>query len=322
MSAVPPDDVPGDVPADAEPFAAELPEALAGERLDRVVAMLCDLPRRHAADLIDAGEVSVDGAVERRRSTRLAEGQRVTLLIPAPDQTPPVEADPDVVVPIVHVDDDVIVVDKPAGMVVHPGAGNPTGTMVHGLLALHPELRTIGELHRPGIVHRLDRDTSGLLVVARTPAAFEALTEALRVRQVTRRYHTLVWDHVEQQHGLIDAPIARSPREPTRMAVVVGGREARTEYEVRRRFERPVPATELTCRLETGRTHQIRVHLQALGHPVVGDSRYGGARRSLPIGRQFLHAEHLAFDHPTTGERVAFDSPLPTDLVDVLARLE
>lgn len=284
--------------------------------------MLCDLPRTTAAALVDGGEVRVDGDVQTRRSTRVASGQRVALEVPDPEPEVEVAPEPSVRYDVVHVDEAVIVVDKPAGLVVHPGAGNVHGTLVHGLLAGFPELAGVGDDPvRPGIVHRLDRDTSGLLAVARTAAAYDHLTGALRARAVTRRYRTLVWGHVEEPRGLVDAPIARSSREPTKMAVVVGGREARTEYEVVRRFDLPVPCTELECRLQTGRTHQIRVHLQAIGHPVVGDPRYGGARQSFPVPRQFLHAEHLAFAHPASGQLLSFDSALPTDLDDVLARL-
>ena len=302
-------------------FSEPLPDALDGERLDRVVAMLCDLPRSVAAELVDAGEVRVDGEVRTRRSTRVHDGEVVSLTVPpaAPDVV--LAGDPSVAFDVVHEDDHVLVIDKPAGLVVHPGAGHPTGTLVHGLLARYPDIAGVGEELRPGIVHRLDRDTSGLLVVARTPIALESLGDALRARTVTRRYRTLVWGHVAEPRGLVDAPIARSPREPTRMGVVVGGREARTSYEVVTRYEQPVPLTELVCLLETGRTHQIRVHLQAIGHAVVGDARYGGARQSLPIARQFLHAEHLAFRHPVTGDRMAFDSALPADLAAVLSAL-
>lgn len=299
-------------------FSAPLPEALDGERLDRVVAMLCDLPRSIAAELVDDGGVRVEGHVQTRRSTRIHDGQVVSLRVPAPPPEASVDADEGVVFTVVHEDEHLLVIDKPPGLVVHPGAGHATGTLVHGLLARYPDIADVGEKLRPGIVHRLDRDTSGLLVVARTTEALAALGEAMRARTVTRRYRTLVWDHVEEPRGLVDAPIARSSREPTRMAVVVGGREARTAYEVEARYDQPVATTELVCRLETGRTHQIRVHLQAIGHPVVGDTRYGGARQSLPTPRQFLHAEHLAFCHPGTGDDIAFDSPLPADLEDVL----
>ncbi|HEU5082962.1 MAG TPA: RluA family pseudouridine synthase [Acidimicrobiales bacterium] len=302
-------------------FEAELPEALAGERLDRVVAMLCDLPRSVAGELVDAGEVRVDGQVRTRRADRLVEGQRLSLELPDVAEGPAVVADASVEVVVVHEDPHLIVVDKPAGLVVHPGAGNPTGTLVHGLLARYPEMAEVGEPFRPGIVHRLDRDTSGLLVVARTAEAHAGLVDALRHRHVTRRYRTLVWDLVTEPRGQVDAPIGRSTKDPTRMAVVVGGREARTTYEVVRRFHEPVEATELVCHLETGRTHQIRVHLRAIGHPVVGDPRYGGARQSFAAPRQVLHAEHLAFAHPVTGERVEAHSDLPADLAEVLARL-
>ncbi len=302
-------------------FREPNPDATGGERLDRIVALLCDVPRQVAADLVAAGEVSIDGTPVTRRSTRVPAGALVELEVPEADGPTVVEPDASVELDIVHEDEHVVVVDKSAGLVVHPGAGHATGTLAHGLLARYPELATVGAPDRPGIVHRLDKDTSGLLVVARTAVAHEVLTDALRARSVTRRYRTLVWGHVEQPRGLIDAPIARSPSEPTKMAVVVGGRDARTEYQVVTRFDRPVEVTELTCRLETGRTHQIRVHLRGLGHPVVGDPRYGGARRSLPCPRQFLHAEHLAFAHPVSGETLSFDSELPGDLVDVLAGL-
>ncbi len=304
-------------------FSAPLPDALDGERLDRVVAMLCDLTRATAAVLVDAGEVRVDGEVQTRRSTRVSDGQVISLEVPVPVERRTVgdDADDAIAFDVVHEDDDLLVIDKPAGLVVHPGAGHATGTLVHGLLGRYPELAGVGEPERPGIVHRLDRDTSGLLLVARTAETLDALGAALRARAITRRYHTLVWGHVSEPRGMVDAPIARSPREPTRMAVVVGGREARTTYEVVARYDQPVELTELTCLLETGRTHQIRVHLQAIGHAVVGDSRYGGARQSFPAARQFLHAEHLAFVHPGTGQAMAFDSPLPPELVDVLRRL-
>jgi 23S rRNA pseudouridine1911/1915/1917 synthase len=221
----------------------------------------------------------------------------------------------------VYADDDVIVVDKPQLLVVHPGAGNATGTMVAGLLARFPELHGVGEPERPGIVHRLDKGTSGLLVVARTAAAYESLVEQLSTRTVERRYLALVWGAPSPATGVVDAPIGRSRRDPTRMAVSATGREARTRYEVQRRFVEPIDASLLECRLETGRTHQIRVHLGAIGHPVVGDPRYRGARASFAVPRMFLHAHALAFDHPRTHERVSFESPLPADLQGVLDRL-
>ncbi|MEO7571970.1 MAG: RluA family pseudouridine synthase, partial [Acidimicrobiales bacterium] len=231
-------------------------------------------------------------------------------------------AEPDIVVPVVHEDEHLLVIDKPAGLVVHPGAGQPTGTLVHGLLACYPELLGVGvDPIRPGIVHRLDKGTSGLLLVARTQVAYEALVAALAARRVHRRYRALAWGAFDAPRGLIDAPIGRSTREPTRQAVDERGKEARTRYEVLHTFVEPVAVTELACTLETGRTHQIRVHLRSIGHPVVGDARYAGARQSLPMGRPFLHAELLELAHPVTGEPVSFASPLPGDLTTVLATL-
>lgn len=302
-------------------LSEELPEVLDGERLDRVVAMLADVPRSVAGQLVDAGEVTVDGDPTTKRSARVAEGQLVAFDVPDVAVDPGVVADSAVELSIVYEDDHVAVIDKPAGLVVHRGAGNDTGTLAHGLLARYPEMAGVGEAERPGIVHRLDRDTSGLLVVARTREALDGLKAAMAARTVTRRYRALAWGHLAEPRGLIDAPIARSPREPTKMAVVVGGREARTGYEVVARYSHPVEVTEVICRLETGRTHQIRVHLQGLGHAVVGDSRYGGRRQSFPLERQFLHAEHLAFTHPVTGETVSADSDLPADLRAARERL-
>jgi 23S rRNA pseudouridine1911/1915/1917 synthase len=298
-----------------------VPAALDGQRIDRVVAMVTGLSRTEATALVAAGAVAVDGHVVARGKDRLQEGQVLKLDVPDQGPAPLPEADASVVVPIVHADDDVIVIDKPAELVVHPGAGNPDGTLVNGLLALFPEIAGVGQPDRPGIVHRLDRGTSGLLAIARSERAYESLVAQLQARTVERRYRTLAWGHPESMHGLIDAPLGRSPRHPTRMAVIADGKEARTRYEVERLFDEPTATTEMICRLETGRTHQIRVHLAAIGHPVVGDDRYHGIRQSLACPRPFLHAEHLGFTHPVTGELVAFDSPLPADLVEVLSRV-
>ena len=296
-----------------------IPAALDGERVDRVVAMLTGWSRSDVQALVQQGAVLVDGR-EVGKSRRLHTGEVVELLAePEPDALPGPE--PDVAVSVVHEDADVIVVDKPAGLVVHPGAGNATGTLVGGLLARYPELAGVGDAHRPGIVHRLDRDTSGLLMVARSARAYDALVAQLTAHTTERRYVALVWGHLASPRGMIDAPIGRSESRRTRMAVRDAGRPARTEYEVDEAFSEPVTSL-LHCRLETGRTHQIRVHLSAIGHPVVGDGTYGGKRDSLVLDRPFLHAAELAFDHPGTGEPVAFVSPLPPELTAVLARLK
>jgi 23S rRNA pseudouridine1911/1915/1917 synthase len=251
----------------------------------------------------------------------VAEGDLVDIDLPDRPAEIELAADRSVPVPVVHEDADMIVVDKPAGVVVHPGAGQGSGTLVNGLLARYPEIRDVGQPDRPGIVHRLDKGTSGLLVVARSAPAYDRLVAMLGRHEVDRRYRTLVWGTVASPSGLVDAPVGRSGRERTRMAVTVRGKPARTWYDVVRTFHQPVEVTELVCRLETGRTHQIRVHMASIGHRVVGDGRYGGDRQSLPLPRPFLHAEHLGFDHPLTGEALTFTSPLPDDLAQVLARL-
>lgn len=297
----------------------EIPEALVGERLDRIVAMMAEISRSGAVALIAHEGVTVDGELAISGKVRLRAGQIVTVdqgRIPA-DQLP--VADHGVKFTVVHQDEWLIVVDKPAGLVVHPGAGRPDATLVNGLLAVFPEIADVGEAHRPGIVHRLDSGTSGLLIVARRPESYAALIEMMMERTVHRHYSALVWGHLAATQGTIDAPIGRDPRAPLRMTVIASGKSARTSYTEVRRFTNPEVSL-LACELETGRTHQIRVHLQAIGHSVVGDSTYGGARASLAMDRPFLHADRLTFHHPMTGEEMDFHSPLPADLEAVLAR--
>jgi 23S rRNA pseudouridine1911/1915/1917 synthase len=284
--------------------------------------MLTGASRSEVSRWLADGAVRLGGRVVASRSSRVAAGDRVDLDVDLDADPEALAGEPDVVVPVVHADDDLLVVDKPAGLVVHPGSGNATGTLVQGLLARYPEIATVGDPARPGIVHRLDKDTSGLLLVARTQRAYERLTAALAAHEVERRYRTLVWGHPGSTSGMVDAPIGRSLRDPTRMAVSAQGRPARTRYEVERTYSEPVEVAELSCRLETGRTHQIRVHLAAIGHPVVGDRRYGGYRSSLDVPRTVLHAAALRLDHPTRpGERIELESPLPADLAGVIAGL-
>ncbi len=294
-----------------------VPSALAGERVDRAVALLTGWSRAEVQVLIDDAAVLVEGKTVIK-SRRLLEGEIVELLAePEPVGLPEPQPIPIVVV---SEDADVIVVDKPAGLIVHPGAGHPDGTLVNGLLDRFPEIADVGDPARPGIVHRLDANTSGLLAVARTPVAYEALVAALAARTVDRGYVALVWGVPDSGSGMIDAPIGRSVRRPTRMAVREGGRQARTRYTVERTFTESGVSL-LRCSLETGRTHQIRVHLAAIHHPVVGDPAYGGIRSGVEIARPFLHAATLAFAHPVTGEPRQFASPLPPDLVRVLEQL-
>jgi 23S rRNA pseudouridine1911/1915/1917 synthase len=295
-----------------------VPEALAGERLDRAVALLTGWTRSEVQELVEQGAVLVDG--DRVPKSRKLETGSVIELLAEPAVAGLPVADPSIDVVVRHEDADVVVVAKPAGLVVHPGAGHPDGTLVNGLLARYPEIADVGDPARPGIVHRLDRDTSGLLVVARSPAAYTGLVEMLADHAVERRYDALVWGVPDSPRGVIDAPIGRSVRRPTRMSVREGGKVARTAYEVVDAFDDPGVAR-LECRLETGRTHQIRVHLQAIGHPVVGDPAYGGQRSAIALDRPFLHAGGLAFAHPVTGDPVSVEEPLAPELAALLAVL-
>ena len=297
-----------------------VPAALDGDRVDRALSFLTGWPRAAVQALIDDGAVSVDGRVVAK-SHRLREGSTLEVSAePGLESDARPEPDAEVDIDVRFADDEVVVVAKPAGLVVHPGAGNATGTLVNGLLARFPGIEAVGDPTRPGIVHRLDRDTSGLLAVARSPAAYEALVGQLAARTVERVYAALVWGRLSSRRGVIDAPIARSGARRTRMAVRDAGKPARTEYQVVEEFELP-RCSLLECRLETGRTHQIRVHLAAIGHPVVGDGSYGGSRDQIPSTRSFLHAGTLGFDHPVTGERLRFEEPLPPDLRVVLDHL-
>jgi len=293
-----------------------VPVDLAGERADKIVAAVAAISRSVARSLIDDGLVTVHGEPVDPKS-RLLEGVELAIEIPARRG---LEAEN---IPLVvrYEDDHVAVVDKPAGLVVHPGAGRATGTLAAGLLARWPGLAGVGQTDRWGVVHRLDREVSGLLVIALTEVAYEALVAALARRSVVRDYRSLVWGALDAATGTIDAPIGRDPRAPARMATLVEGRPARTHYRRTAHWSR-AGLSLLEVSLETGRTHQIRVHLSSIGHPVVGDRVYG---RPGPAGvdphRVWLHAAHLEFDHPVSGERVSVDSPLPEDLAESLGAL-
>lgn len=305
----------------SELIVEAVPAALAGERLDRIVALLLDVSRSVASTVIDAGGASVDDDTASSGKIRLEEGQVVTIDPGAIPVDQPPQPDASVEFGIIHEDAAIVVIDKPAGLVVHPGAGNETGTLANGLLARYPDIVDVGERIRPGIVHRLDAGSSGLLVVARTQGSANALIEQFADHSATRAYIALVWGHPDAPHGVIDAPIGRSRRDALRMAVVADGRWARTEYQVLDRFDSPAELALLECRLETGRTHQIRVHLSSINHPLVGDPVYGQRRPKLQVERPFLHAAELSFVHPATGDQVTFESPLAADLADRLATL-
>jgi 23S rRNA pseudouridine1911/1915/1917 synthase len=316
----------GREPGEEEPgedlITTEVPALLDGVRVDRGVAMMANVSRAVAAQLIDAGRVSLDGERVRAGRSVLRPGAVLRVLVP-PDRDAGVAADPSVPFGVLYADDALAVVDKPAGIVVHPGAGHSGGTLVGGLLAQFPDLADLVSSgvctpDRPGIVHRLDKGTSGLLAVARTADAYRALVQQLGDRTMERRYLALVCGHLPEDRGEVEAPIGRSARTPTKMAVAAAGKPAKTSYTVLERRDEEVSTTLIDVALRSGRTHQIRVHMAAIGHPVVGDSRYGTADRRLGSGRFFLHAFWLAFDHPVSGARLEFSSALPTDLEEFL----
>lgn len=300
----------------------------AGLRVDIYLAeRVPELSRSRAAKLLEAGRVAVNGRVARK-SARLVAGDVIEFELPPPE---PSTLEPEALpLTIIYEDRDLVVVDKPAGQVVHPSPGHRTGTLVHALLHHVRDLSGIGGVLRPGIVHRLDQDTSGLMLVAKTDAAHRRLAAALKRRAIERVYLVAVWGHLDTDARTVEAPIARSPSDRKRMAVVEGGRPAVTRF---RRLERWVAADLLRAELETGRTHQIRVHLEWIGHPVVGDAVYGagGERRisgpgrgwarafAARVPRQFLHAAELRLRHPRTGEELHFTSPLPPDLARAAA---
>lgn len=287
-----------------------------GERLDRLIAArVAEMSRSTAQQLVKAGEVLVNGEIARP-ATRIKSGDQVDMSLPpvpsssdlAPEYMP---------IPIVYEDDDVIVFDKPPGLVTHPAPGHERGTLVNALRALRPDLPLIAD-DRPGIVHRLDKDTSGLIVVAKNERARLILLQQWQRRDVEKRYIALVHGEFDENEGTIDAPIARDPNNRKRMAVVANGRRAVSHFRVRERFP---SATLLDVEIETGRTHQIRVHMLFIGHPVVGDRTYGTRPFDPPVARQFLHAAGLRFALPESGKPILLDLPLPDDLQGILDSL-
>lgn len=290
----------------------------AGQRLDRWLAGQAGAPSRSALQgLMEAGFVRRNGAPANKKD-KLAAGDRITLTLPDPQ---PIEAQPqNIPLDIVYEDDHLLVVNKPKGMVVHPAPGNPDGTLVNALLYhCRGRLSGVGGAIRPGIVHRIDKDTSGLLVVAKDDLTHQGLSEQMAVHAIHRVYHAVVYGNIRQDTGTIEAPIGRDPRDRKRMAVTPGqGKRACTHWQVLERFGR---FTLLACRLETGRTHQIRVHMAHIGHPLAGDPVYGPRSVIRDLQGQCLHAKELGFRHPVTGQEMRFDSPLPAYFTTFLERL-
>ncbi len=297
-----------------EPATIELIADESGERLDVFVTRFVpSLTRSRVQKLINEGMVRVDGA-RVKASMRVEAGQAVVVEVPAAvDATAQPEA---IALDILYEDADLVVVNKPAGMTVHPSPGHTSKTLVNAILAHCDDLSGIGGVLRPGIVHRLDRDTSGVILVAKNDAAHNGLARQLRERRVEKTYLALVDGTPKPEEGVVDAPIARDPRNRKRMAIVAGGRESVTAYRLLERFN---GASLIEARPKTGRTHQIRVHLGAIGHAIVGDRVYG--KSSPLVARHFLHAWKITFTHPATGAEMRFEAPLPPDLQKALDRI-
>ena len=300
-------------------------EAQHGLRLDRALGELfSDYSRNFLANLVTDGRVRIDGTPATKPSQRVETGQR--LEIDVPDAAPSGIASQEIPLTVLHEDADVVVIDKPAGLVVHPAAGHADGTLVNALLFHVKDLSGVGGEIRPGIVHRLDKDTSGVMIIDKHDAAHRKLTEAWNTERVRKEYVALVYGTPSNERGTIEAPIGRDPRDRKRMAVVAGGRAAITDYEVAERLRY---VSLVRCRLRTGRTHQIRVHMKHLGHPIVGDPVYSGPQwRGIPdkkvqkllssLERQMLHAARITFAHPSSGTSMTFEAPLPEDFAKVI----
>lgn len=296
----------------------QMPDEIGELRVDKAIALETHLTRSVIAEMFDGGNVLVNGKVVKR-SEKVSGGDEieVTFLEQKVEEVKP----QDIPLTIVFEDEHLVVINKNAGMVVHPGAGNPDSTMVNALVFLYPDIVSVGQKHRPGIVHRLDSGTSGLLVVAKSNEVYEKFVELFSTHDVDRQYIALVWGKFDTTSGIIDAAIGRSLTRVTKMAVKDDGKHARTHYSVNSYFEK-MDVSLLDISLETGRTHQIRVHCSAINHPIVGDKTYGGYRQSIECPRPFLHAHTLRFVHPVTKAQMEFTVPLPEDLMGVLKKLE
>lgn len=302
-----------------EIFYLEAGEENAGERIDAFLASkLHDVTRSWLQKLIEAGNVSVEGREKLAKNYKLRAGDRLTVELPEPETLDVLPEN--IPLDIVYEDKYLLVVNKPSGMVVHPAVGNHTGTLVNAVM-FHcgDQLSSINGVVRPGIVHRIDKDTSGLLVIAKTDAAHRGLAEQFAVHSIKRAYRAVVYNNIKEDDGRVDAPIGRNPKDRLKMAVVSAdkGRRAVTNYHV---IERSGKFTYVECRLETGRTHQIRVHMAYIGHPLLGDPLYGPRKGMSGLTGQVLHAKELGFVHPITGEYMEFDSELPPEFVKALKK--
>ena len=290
-----------------------------GERVDRVIAFFSGLSRSKVSDLISKRLILRNGIPIKKGSEIVHLNDEISMPNLVGEAVEEIASDESIDFEVIFEDDSVIVVSKPSGLIVHPGSGIANGTLVNGLAAQFPDLREIGDPTRLGLVHRLDKGTSGLLIVARTPEALDNLKFQMQERHVHRQYFAIVAGHLESNKGVVDAPLGRDPRNPLKRAVINSGKYARTHYEIDQKYESPFKVSMLNCRLETGRTHQIRVHLAAIGHPVLGDELYGGRTSFNSENRLALHAQMLTFLHPITSNLMHFESPLPAELTSMKA---
>ena len=293
-------------------------EDMKGTRLDVVLSLVIEeASRSHLQKLIDIGRVEVNGESGAVKKYKVKTGDMIKVTIPEPVHLNVLPED--IPIDIVYEDDDVLVVNKPKGMVVHPAAGNYTGTLVNAILYHCKNLSSINGVIRPGIVHRIDKDTSGLLMIAKNDAAHRSLADQLSAHTITRAYRAIVYNNFKEDTGTVDAPIGRDPKNRLKMAVTdLNSKEAVTHYKVLQRFG---SLTYVECRLETGRTHQIRVHMAHINHPLLGDATYGPKKKVMGVETQMLHAKVLGFRHPKTGDYMEFNSPLPQEFLTVLKKL-
>lgn len=289
-----------------------------GTRLDVVLSLVIEeASRSHLQKLIDIGRVEVNGKIGISKKYKVKTGDSIKVTIPEPVHLNVMPED--IPIDIVYEDEDVLVVNKPKGMVVHPAAGNYTGTLVNAILYHCKTLSSINGIIRPGIVHRIDKDTSGLLMIAKNDMAHRGLAEQLAAHSITRAYRAVVYHNFQEDTGTVNAPIGRDPKNRMKMAVTkLNSKEAITHYKVLQRFG---SFTYIEARLETGRTHQIRVHMAHINHPLLGDAVYGPKKVVLGVESQMLHAKLLGFHHPTTGEYLEFESPLPQEFINVIKKL-
>lgn len=293
-------------------------EAENGERLDVITAEAADITRSRAGTLIKDGMVQINGTVQTKAGFKLRSGD--TLTITLPDAAPSHVEAQDIPIDILYQDEDLAVVFKPAGMVVHPAAGNPDGTLVNALLGKLDHLSGVGGEIRPGIVHRIDKDTSGLLLVAKNDFSHIALSEQIKAHSVQRAYIAIVQGGMREESGFVEGPIGRHPSDRKKMAIVPNGRDAKTYWRV---LEPLKGASLLECKLTTGRTHQIRVHMTSIGHPLLGDPLYGPKKMPYPVqGGQLLHAFRIGFVHPRTGEEMLFEAPPEKRFLDWQRKLK